>query len=231
MIDTTPNITGPTGPLEIVDTEPQVGIAESISVEDLKEESSGGGGEDKEPAIIPSFEGDNLTVVFPETEVAADFIPVETLRAKGDKKWKYPSPVPLIRQQFEHGSIPDKAALLHRYSELLGLANVVDILEESINANCQSKWKQAVKLEEKDLSKAPATFANIFHEGRTREAITSAGLYKKSQTYQKEAMAEKTKNGLSDDFKRLFALAKEYNQKAMDQSMKEMMELETQATK
>lgn len=173
---------------------------------------------DKEPGTA-SFAG-SISVTFPTTEEVWDFLPIETTRGKVELRWAYPSPTPGVRAIGHLNLIVDK------YTVLLGLEGVIDLIEESLNRDCQNKWKQTVA-DCPDAAKRAEYFATLFHEGKTRDAITADGLARKSSSYRKQAMEEKTRNGgkLNEKVSELLKLAKDYGDRAVVQMQKDLEEL------
>ncbi len=186
--------------------------------ENNEEEEKTNGGDEKSPPI--TFRG-SIKVTFPETAVEWVFLPVETMRKKG---WSYPSPIPGV-----HENHKAEIERIEEYKRLLGLPEILDCIESSVNKLCQDKWRQACEASGKDKSveEIATLFATIFHEGKTREASTKEGFFKKSMQYQKMAMDEKKANGdkINDKVKELSKLAREYNLRAQELMMKEMEEL------
>lgn len=210
---------GTPNPLEILDTEPQVetkqveGLPGVPSEEPKPEESEDEKGQ-------PSFAG-ILQVTFPDTEIQWPFRPVETTRGKMENRWKYPSPIPQV-----HDLCKSPQEKLAKYAELLGMDGLVDLAEDSIARNCQAKWKQAAEAAPSP-DKVSELFASIFHEGKQREAITSAGLDRKANELRKELMKEKTAGNM-DKARELAKQITELTTKAIEMKYAEMAAMEAE---
>jgi hypothetical protein len=180
-------------------------------------------GEDGPEKVITSFTG-SIPVKFPETGVEFLFLPLETTRGKLEARWKYPSPIPGL------SGVSGVQNKIDKYAELLSPDGVIDLIEDSLNRTCQAKWRQAVEGAGKDkpISEIARIFAEIFYEGKSREASTKEGFLKKSATFQKMALEEKARSGgkVTDKVREYSKLARENALKAQEMLMREIEEME-----
>lgn len=177
-------------------------------------------GEIESKYIPPSFPKDQtIDVKFPLTEVVWTFKAAELQRGRIDQRWTYPSPVPSVQ------ALATPMDRLDQYYNLLGVQEVIDIIEAHLSQLSQYKWKQAAKDSGGDLSKASELFQKYFSEMQIRDSASSEGLSRQAQRYMKLFAEEKAKNGLTLLAKEYHQLFKEYNSKSQQKILEDMQKM------